>query len=190
MVELEPVFVTPLRRGKFCRWFGPSSRSPGSLGVTPSLFKSIPSPPLEKMELPRIASPVVLTNRTTFTPLPPLPAMILPGAPGPGMPPIVLLIESATKIPSSALPNSWLPLISVPMKLPCTRLSCMDALSLPRLMPRRPFAEMTLRAPATDPPIVLNALRTLSPSVLPRATVPVAVVPMRFPWIVLLFAPC
>ena len=42
-----------LSTGKFCRLFGPISVSPGSLGVTPSAFRSIPSLPLEYMELDR-----------------------------------------------------------------------------------------------------------------------------------------
>jgi hypothetical protein len=58
--------------GKFCMLFTPVSVSHGSLDVTPSRFKSMPSPPFEKMELPLIASPV--TPKATPTPRPPLPA--------------------------------------------------------------------------------------------------------------------
>ena len=42
--------VAELGTGKFCKSFGPESASPGSFGVTPSGPRSIPRPPLEKME--------------------------------------------------------------------------------------------------------------------------------------------
>jgi hypothetical protein len=42
--------------GKFCRLFAPVSGSLPSLAVTPP-FRSMPSPPLEKMELLRMYCP-------------------------------------------------------------------------------------------------------------------------------------
>src|SRR6266540_3475862 len=62
-VELAPD-VTDVMTGKFCRLLAPVSASQASLAVTPSLFKSIPMPPLEKMKLPRILWPVPSATHT------------------------------------------------------------------------------------------------------------------------------
>ncbi len=53
------------------------------------------------------------------------------------------------------------------------------------LMPLMAFPEMTFRAPATLPPMVMFvALSSQMPSLpLPRSTVPPASRPMMFPWI-------
>src|SRR5439155_25294337 len=45
---------TEVSRGKFCKPLGPASPSQVSFGVTPSLARSMPKPPLEKIELERI----------------------------------------------------------------------------------------------------------------------------------------
>jgi len=58
-----------------------------------------------------------------------------------------------------------------------------------RLTPSLVFAEMTLPAPATEPPMVRTReslpwpLATM-PTLFPSATVPVLSVPIRFPWMV------
>src|SRR5262249_58691435 len=57
-----PEPVTRFRVGKFWRWFGPGSGSAGSLGVTPSLPRSIPRPVLPKMRLPRMRLPTVVVS--------------------------------------------------------------------------------------------------------------------------------
>ena len=46
--------------GKFWRLFAPASGSSASLAVTPSGPRSMPSPPLEKVELERTLLPVGL----------------------------------------------------------------------------------------------------------------------------------
>jgi hypothetical protein len=54
IVVLPPPETTDVITGKFWRSFAPVSPSPASLAVTPLLPRSIPSPPLEKIELPEI----------------------------------------------------------------------------------------------------------------------------------------
>jgi hypothetical protein len=76
------------RTGKFCRVLGPASASPGSLGVTPLLFSSIPRAPLvrplEKMELRRTRLPIASVEEVTLTRTPCLllKAMLLGGGRG------------------------------------------------------------------------------------------------------------
>lgn len=56
-VPLIVVALAEVMTGKFCRVLGPTSGSLLSLGVTPSLFSSMPSPPglpFPKMELRRM----------------------------------------------------------------------------------------------------------------------------------------
>ena len=62
-----PSIVTPdvgaparVRTGKFCRSFEPTSRSAGSLGVTPSPSRSMPRVVLDEREFPNTAFPVVM----------------------------------------------------------------------------------------------------------------------------------
>jgi len=73
--RLAPLGVIEVNTGKFCRLFGPASASSGSLSVTPTGSRSIPSPSLPAMSLPRILLPVPLSTRT---PGPLLPLMTLP----------------------------------------------------------------------------------------------------------------
>ena len=64
MVVLPPALLDDVITGKFWRSFGPLSASLESLGVTPSLLRSMPRCPLEllsrlplsRMELPRIVT--------------------------------------------------------------------------------------------------------------------------------------
>ena len=52
-----------LRTGEFCKWLGPSSGSPGSLGVRPSLFRS-------KIALPASTAACISSLRLISFPLP------------------------------------------------------------------------------------------------------------------------
>ena len=71
--------------------------------------------------------------------------------PEPGaVPPINVLFESVTSMPASELPNPVVPIASVPMKLPCTLVSWASLRLMPMVCP-----EMTFRAPAVVPPMVL-----------------------------------
>ena len=81
-------------------------------------------------------------------------------------------------IPNTPLPTAAVPLLFVPMKLPPMVLP----VELPISMPFWLLPEMTLRAPAGVPPIVLlEPPSIITPSLLPRATVPVTSVPMKSP---------
>jgi hypothetical protein len=60
MVVLSAVFLGDESTGRFCKALAPGLASPGSLGVGPSLFRSLSRPPLEKMELCDTRLPVVL----------------------------------------------------------------------------------------------------------------------------------
>src|SRR5207248_2186351 len=68
IVVVPAVVTADVSTGKFCRLLGPVSQSNcptigqgggGSFCVTPSPPRSMPSPPLEKIELPSIDQPVV-----------------------------------------------------------------------------------------------------------------------------------
>jgi hypothetical protein len=58
IVVVPPVLAEAII-GKFCRLLGPASRSPGSLAVRPSEPRSIPGPPLLKIELERTRLQVI-----------------------------------------------------------------------------------------------------------------------------------
>jgi len=82
--------VAELMSGLFCKLFAAKSVSPGSLGLetsvskpSPEPLRSMPSPPLEKMELREISSPVALSS--TSTPSRPLKAIAFdpPAVPSP-----------------------------------------------------------------------------------------------------------
>ena len=64
MVTCAPVVVAELSTGKFCRSFAPVSASLLSLAVTPLVPRSIPSPALPEMLLPRILTPVMVASFT------------------------------------------------------------------------------------------------------------------------------
>ena len=97
------------------------------------------------------------------TPEPVLKAIVLlaPGI----VPPIVLPAGVPAGLPrmltpSPLLPRGRTPLISGPMKLPCTRFPLSPAIfavALPIRTPEPPLPEMMLRAAALFPPIVLLA---------------------------------
>ena len=89
------------------------------------------------------------------------------------------LAPASMKIPLPALPMSSVPVQSVPMKLPCTRVP------VPELWIRIPSPKLpaiTFRSLGPTPPIVLFAPITSIPGVpLPSATVPVESSPIQFP---------
>ena len=89
---------------------------------------------------------------------------------------------SMTSMPTPP-PITWVPVTSVPMKLPSMEivLSAFDT-----TIARLPIPDMTLRAEASGPPTTANAATSrnrpspkLSSS---AAAVPAALVPMRLPW--------
>ena len=76
--------------------------------------------------------------------------------------------------------TGWVPVLSVPMKLPRIRFPAPDCATV---IPSPELPEMTLRAPAVAPPIRVLVARTIvMPVPLPSAAVPSGVVPMRLPW--------
>ena len=83
--------------------------------------------------------------------------------------------------PLLALPRGFVPVTSVPMKLPCTRFPVEGLLSI--TTPYLPLPEMMFRAAAVVPPTVLSgALESTTPSpTLPTAWVPETSVPMKLP---------
>ena len=96
------------------------------------------------------------------------------------IPPTVLFEASTISTPLKVLATALVPLTSVPMKLPATRLP----VALPWMnTPSWALPEMTLRSPAVVPPIVLfDASMISTPSyAFPRAFVPVTLVPMKLP---------
>ena len=193
---LPPALATVVRTGKFCKLFGPESASPGSLGVGPSPWKSsarsIPTPPLAKMVLDRMALPVLKGNPGKpgiITPSRPLKAMTLP-APA-AVPPIVLPSTPETAERSTPWPvfPSGPPAALTPMKLPWIRFG--PGL-WSRLIPLAPLPEMILRAPGAVPPIVLPDALLMStppalllegemPGLFGTADIPLASVPMKLP---------
>ena len=97
------------------------------------------------------------------------------------VPPTVLLFEPKTATPELMLPSATVPLTSVPMKLPRTRL--LLAFTPSMRTPCPPLPEMTLRSAAVVPPTVLfdaASIKTPLPA-LARTAVPVASVPMKLP---------
>ena len=128
------------------------------------------------MLLDRIESPV---PDWTETPARTLKAIVLP-APD-TVPPIVL--ENAlllTITPFTSLPSGALPVMSVPIRLPSTRLSLAD---LPSSRTPQWLAEIRFKAAAVVPPIVLLYAPSIStPSfLLPRSFFPVLSDPIRLP---------
>src|SRR5215210_7050018 len=138
------------------------------------------------MELERTRLPLA-GRSTTYTPTPIswLNAMTLRAE---VPPPMALLDESTTDTPSELLPRAPAPLAAVPIRLPWTLLPPDRNPASPEMnTPASPLPEMTLRAASEVPPTVLLDARTMfTPSrSLPKALVPLAVVPMRLPWTVL-----
>ena len=131
---------------------------------------------------PPTAGPIVLPSTTSCcdvvprisTPAWPLPEITLP-APW-VVPPTVSLVESSNKTPSATLATGWVPVASVPMKLP-HELS--EAARAVNEMPLPSLPEITLRAPWTVPPTVSSdASRSATPSlVLPSGLGPLDVGP-------------
>ena len=119
-----------------------------------------------------------------LTPMSALPEIRLPAPTA--VPPMLLFVAPlAISTPWFELPRSIVPVTSVPMKLPNTLLSDPGlTISTPLLFP-----EITFRASADTPPMVLSELvLTKTPwKKLPNRTVPVLSVPMKLPSTELLF---
>ncbi len=114
--------------------------------------------------------------------MPPLKAMVLPSFAA--VPPMVLT-EALSWIwtPSEPLPSGWVPVLSVPMKFPSTRMS---VALFSRTRPYWLLPEMTSRVAAVVPPTTSPMVASSMPSLpLGMATVPVLSVPMRLPSMVL-----
>src|SRR6266536_2360994 len=98
----------------------------------------------------------------------------------PDVNPRTVLLEAAKIItPCLLLNRAAVPLASVPMKLPCTRLK--DAIALIRATPLDIVVpEITFRALAVVPPIVLDGPRIATEvRVLPKARVPATLGPIK-----------
>src|SRR6516164_3279901 len=95
----------------------PESRSHGSLVVTPADPRSIPKPPLEKIELYVMSLPTALVlPLRTQTPAPPLKPIRLPAA---TLPPMTLFVEPTPQsIPMVWLPRGETPPTAMPIELP------------------------------------------------------------------------
>lgn len=68
-VVVPKTVLAEMMTGLFCRLFAAKSASPGSLGLatsvekpSPAPLRSMPSPPLEKIELREISFPVQLSS--------------------------------------------------------------------------------------------------------------------------------
>ena len=177
--------------GKFCNWFGPVWK-PGLLKFTPELPRSIPRPPLPRIELPRIGfdtTPCWKLKLPTWTPAAALKAITLasPGA----VPPIWLPVE-LTRIPAPPLGSPVVPVMSVPTRLPTTTLPAgRPLLNAVKTTPVPPLPEIRLPAAPVRPPIVnCRALFSRMPPLeLPSGEAPVTSVPMKFSAIVPPVAP-
>src|ERR1051326_3490531 len=148
-----------------------------------------PFPLLAKADAPVISVPIKFPC-TVFddepeieTPSLPLPEITLP-APA-AVPPIVLPVAPCKKnTPLLPLGIAILPVISVPIKFPCT---IFDVALVPNIsIPPPPLPEIILGAPAAVPPIILlSPLMAIPIAVLPgpldMAAVPAALVPIKFP---------
>ena len=93
-------------------------------------------------------------------------------------PPTVLDEEPvSTSTPAPVFPIARVPVVSVPIMFPWTRLPVASLISIPFLL-----AAMRFAACGTVPPIVLpEAVPTRTPMLLPSAIVPVKSVPIKFP---------
>jgi len=118
MPVVEPLGVTEVNAGKFCRLLAPTSPSQGSLGMTPAPSRTIPKPEFEKIEFRCTALPTPVPKlEYRNTPPRPLKATTLPD---PLLVPPIELLPPKMLIPPSALGIASVPVTSVPTKLPIT----------------------------------------------------------------------
>src|ERR1051326_1388705 len=104
------VVEAEVKTGKFCRKLPLGSLiSHGLLGVTPSSWKSIPNPLLEKMELDKMGLEVFGLPATPANPLNAI-ALLAPVV----VPPIILL-PPRTNTPTDDFPRAAVPVTSVPI---------------------------------------------------------------------------
>ena len=181
--------------GKFCRLFAPlsPSNSWSSFSVRPSGGKrSIPKPPLLKMELDRKALPVPESSEIPLSPLKAMVLQALSQVPGVTLSsssnrsPTRLSSASSSLTPAPPLLSSNVASISVPMKLPWTLLAPGRSLTPMMNTPCSLLPAMTLAAPSTAPPIRLSEASSILMPLLPllpplRNFLPVTSVPMKLP---------
>lgn len=92
------------------------------------------------LNVPPIATPSLVLNAMTF----PAPAAV---------PPIVLELENAGRMPNWPFPSAAVPVTSVPMKLPWMTLPSVPTSAI--VIPSSVLPEMRFRAAAVVPPIVV-----------------------------------
>ena len=113
---------------------------------------------------------------------PPKPTTKLP-SPTFGPPMVLSCVPSASKMPNLRLPSGVTPLLAVPILFPLMMLPVV--VEPIRVMPANVLAEMTLPTTVLLVALPLNRM----PFSFPKGPVPAALVPMKLPWMVLLFAP-
>jgi hypothetical protein len=144
MIVEPPEVVAESSTGLLWRVLGPVSGSFASFWVAPAAFsvpptKSIPCPPLEKIELSRMRLPVAATPAITTASWP-LKAMVLPS---PEAVALMKLPGALMNTPEPLLPKSAAPPTFVPIKLPKTSLPLASA---PKISTPLPLPEMVLPA--------------------------------------------
>ena len=161
MVVLPPLDTTLVITGKFC---SSASASPTSFGVTPAVALQVDAQAAiaedAVAEHPNAWRAGTLGDR--HTPTAPLNAMTLPW-PG-AVPPTKTSGPCAITTPSLPLPRGSVPVTSVPMKFPCTKLSkTAESAPSPTTTPNTLFPEITLRSAGVAPPIREDAKPPLTP---------------------------
>ena len=149
-----------------------------ALRTTPLLPLKSPADPaaLTPMKLPATVLPVV-PAALMLTPGPVLPEMRLP-APAVVPPMVLLLAPPVTTTPANPLGIRAVPVALLPMKLPDTTFPV--AAIPPMMTPWDVLPEITFRSAAVAPPITLFGDEMNTPcSRLPRAAVPLVLVPMK-----------
>lgn len=171
-----PEIVLPAsdrRIGKFNNPFGPVSVSPLSLGVTPAVPRSIPSPALAKIEFPEIL--LLFPPAKSDMPAPPLKAIVLLDAPKPSMR-LLALVPLGKEMPCDPLPSADVPSSFVPIRFPSMLLKFEAAITR---MPAPVLPEIRLPSLTVPPPMFEDVAESrLMPDPLGTALVPVEFAPM------------
>ena len=138
----------------------------------------MPERPLPRGAMPAAFVPMRLFNSELLPPVTKIPSSLLAEItlPAPLPVPPMVLKDPRILTPATWFPRLELPITSVPILLPWTKLPSPEM-----SMPSPLLPEITLPWPAPVPPIVLPELLIDTPSPLPRAMAPVASVPMKLP---------
>ena len=164
--------VAFVNSGKLSSPLGPVSMSPGSLRVTPLTDRSMPSPPLEWIELPSTTADRPRMLRKAM-PSSPLKAIVL-AAPAAIPPMSDPPVPDPVSIPSSPLGSGAAPKASVPIRLPCT-----TPLSRSSRIPSTVLPDTRLPSFGPVPPMVASSASMKTPSApLAMESAPAASVPM------------